>query len=64
MSERTQLTFVWFTGSILKQFFDHMFESIRISEDSLRYVKYRAMPKQSGFILINRVPLPFNKLDP
>jgi hypothetical protein len=38
MSERTQLTFVWFTGSFLKSLFDNMFESVRISEDSVRYV--------------------------
>lgn len=41
MSERTQLTYVWFVGSFLRSFFDNLFESIRVSEDSIRYVSIK-----------------------
>ncbi|KAI8343680.1 male sterility protein-domain-containing protein [Chlamydoabsidia padenii] len=54
MSERTQLTFVWFAGSILKSFFDRMFESIRISEDSIRYIRDSTLGKRVVYVPVSR----------
>ncbi|CAO3587353.1 unnamed protein product [Absidia cylindrospora] len=54
MSERTQLTFVWFTGSFLKSFFDHMFESIRISEDSIRYIRDSTLGKRVVYVPVSK----------
>ncbi|KAI8086697.1 male sterility protein-domain-containing protein [Halteromyces radiatus] len=54
MSERTQLTFVWFTGSFLKSFFDHMFESVRISEESIRYIRDSTLGKRVVYVPVSK----------
>ncbi|SAM09569.1 hypothetical protein [Absidia glauca] len=54
MSERTQLTFVWFTGSFLKSLFDNMFESVRISEDSVRYIRDSTLGKRVVYVPVSR----------
>ncbi|KAI8340004.1 male sterility protein-domain-containing protein [Chlamydoabsidia padenii] len=54
MSERTQLTFVWFTGSFLKSLFDNMFESVRISEDSIRYIRDSTLGKRVVYVPVSR----------
>ncbi|KAI9251979.1 male sterility protein-domain-containing protein [Sporodiniella umbellata] len=50
MSERTQLAFVWFTGSFLRHFFEDMFENVRIQEESLRIIRQSAMGKRVVYI--------------
>ncbi|CAO3598426.1 unnamed protein product [Absidia cylindrospora] len=54
MSERTQMTFVWFTGSFLKSLFDNMFESVRISEESLRYIRDSTIGKRVVYVPVSR----------
>ncbi|KAG1470503.1 hypothetical protein G6F56_002651 [Rhizopus delemar] len=50
MSERTQLAFVWFTGSFLRSLLDDMFENVRIKEESLRTIRQSTMGKRVVYI--------------
>jgi hypothetical protein len=59
MSERTQLAFVWFTGSFLKSLFDDMFENVRILDESLRAIRQSTMGKRVVY-----VPVSKSMLDP
>ncbi|CAO3638313.1 unnamed protein product [Cunninghamella blakesleeana] len=54
MSERTQLTYVWFVGSFLKSFFDNLFESIRVSEDSIRYIRQSILGKRVVYVPVSK----------
>ena len=59
MSERTQLAFVWFTGSFLKSLFEDMFENVRILDESLRAIRQSTMGKRVVY-----VPVSKSMLDP
>lgn len=59
MSERTQLAFVWFTGSFLKSLLDDMFDNVRISDESLRAIRQSTMGKRVVY-----VPVSKSMLDP
>jgi glycerol-3-phosphate O-acyltransferase len=59
MSERTQLAFVWFTGSFLRSLLDDMFEHVRILDDSLRSIRQATMGKRVVY-----VPVAKSLLDP
>ncbi|KAI8081209.1 male sterility protein-domain-containing protein [Thamnidium elegans] len=59
MSERTQLAFVWFTGSFLKSLLDDMFENVRILDESLRAIRQSTMGKRVVY-----VPVSKSMLDP
>lgn len=59
MSERTQLAFVWFTGSFLKSLLDDMFENVRILDESLRAIRQSTMGKRIVY-----VPVSKSMLDP
>ncbi|CAO3649133.1 unnamed protein product [Cunninghamella echinulata] len=54
MSERTQLTYVWFVGSFLKSFFENLFESIRVSEDSIRYIRQSILGKRVVYVPVSK----------
>lgn len=59
MSERTQLAFVWFTGSFLKSLLEDMFENVRILDESLRAIRQSTMGKRVVY-----VPVSKSMLDP
>lgn len=59
MSERTQLAFVWFTGSFLKSLLDDMFDNVRILDESLRAIRQSTMGKRVVY-----VPVSKSMLDP
>ncbi|KAG1360396.1 hypothetical protein G6F62_000017 [Rhizopus arrhizus] len=50
MSERTQMAFVWFTGSFLRSLLDDMFENVRVQEESLRAIRQSTMGKRVVYI--------------
>ncbi|CAO3697828.1 unnamed protein product [Rhizopus microsporus] len=50
MSERTQLAFVWFTGSFLRSLFDDMFDHVRILEESLRSIRQSTIGKRVVYV--------------
>ncbi|KAF7727661.1 cyclin-dependent kinase inhibitor far1 [Apophysomyces ossiformis] len=54
MSERTQLAFVWFSGSFLKSLFDDMFENVRIREETLRYIRDSTAGKRVVYVPVSR----------
>ncbi|KAI7906338.1 male sterility protein-domain-containing protein [Cokeromyces recurvatus] len=50
MSERTQLSFVWFTGTLLNQLFTDLFEHVRISDESLRIIRQATIGKRVVYV--------------
>ncbi|KAG0188479.1 cyclin-dependent kinase inhibitor far1 [Apophysomyces sp. BC1034] len=54
MSERTQLAFVWFSGSFLKSLFDDMFENVRIREESVQYIRDSTIGKRVVYVPVSK----------
>lgn len=54
MSERTQLAFVWFAGSLLKSLLDDMFEHVRILDERLRAIRQSTMGKRVVYIPVSK----------
>lgn len=54
MSERTQLAFVWFAGSLLKSLLDDMFEHVRILDERLRAIRQSTMGKRVVYVPVSK----------
>ncbi|KAI8976058.1 male sterility protein-domain-containing protein [Pilobolus umbonatus] len=54
MSERTQLAFVWFTGSFLRSLLDNLFDNVRVLEDSLRSIRQTTMGKRVVYVPVSK----------
>jgi hypothetical protein len=54
MSERTQLAFVWFSGSFLKSLLEDMFEHVRIRDESLRAIRQTTMGKRVVYVPVSK----------
>jgi hypothetical protein len=54
MSERTQLAFVWFAGTLLKSLLDDMFEHVRILDERLRAIRQSTMGKRVVYVPVSK----------